>query len=85
MKIVETVVTIVDLDRLDEIIKEHACPEEMNRIKKWRERVEKEGTLFLRKRVRMTEKEYTSVYFNRFCTFVEMAVTRKDLSCDKNP
>ncbi len=60
MKIIETVETVIDLDLLDKVIAEHACDIEMPRIRRWRKRLEKEGTLFLRKRVRMTEKEYTS-------------------------
>lgn len=81
MKIIETVTTRIDFDVLEKNIKEWACPQEMPRIEKWMKRLKKEGTLFIRKQHKMRLAEYQSVYFSRFCTFVDMSIVYKNLTC----
>ena len=81
MKIIESVETVIDTDLLEKVIKEHACAKEMPRMRKWVKRIKTEGTLFIRKQYKMSLKEYQSVYFSRFETFVAMATVRKDLTC----
>lgn len=82
MKVIETVETVIDLDLLDKVLKEHSFPKEYNahRFKRWIKRLKAGETLFLRKRYKMTQKEYESVYFNRFEYFTELATVRKNLT-----
>jgi len=81
MEIIETIKTTVDTDLLRKILKKHAAAKEMPKFNRWLKRLEEDGTLFLRKRCRMTIDDYQSVQFSRFETFVNMATTKKHLTC----
>jgi hypothetical protein len=85
MKLIETVETVIDLTLLKKVIQKHASPMELPRINRWMKRLEKEGPLFLRKRYKMPLKEYQSVYFHRFDTFVSLATVKRHLTYRMSP
>lgn len=82
MRVIETIERVIDLDLLDKVLQEHSFPKEYNhpRFKRWMRRLRRGDTLFLRKRTKMSLKEYQSVYFHRFECLVELATVRANLT-----